>query len=33
MNDAIKKYAGIDFDAIETDEEAKAAGKRASHRI
>ena len=23
MNDAIKKYAGIDFDAVETDEEAK----------
>ena len=23
MNDAIKKYAGVDFDAVETDEEAK----------
>ena len=33
MNDAIKKYAGIDFDAVETDEEAKQTCKRASHRI
>ena len=24
MNDAIKKYAGIDFDEVKTDEEAKA---------
>jgi lysyl-tRNA synthetase class 2 len=24
MNDAIKKYAGVDFDAVKTDEEAKA---------
>ncbi len=24
MNDAIKKYAGVDFDAVATDEEAKA---------
>ncbi len=28
MNDAIKKYAGIDFDAVETDEEAKALAKK-----
>lgn len=27
MNDAIKKYAGIDFDTIATDEEAKALAK------
>ena len=27
MNDAIKKYAGIDFDAVETDEEAKETGR------
>ena len=27
MNDAIKKYAGIDFDTVETDEEAKAIAK------
>ena len=27
MNDAIMKYAGIDFDAVETDEEAKALAK------
>ena len=27
MNDAIKKYAGIDFDAVETDEEAKELAK------
>ncbi|MBO7426287.1 MAG: lysine--tRNA ligase [Clostridiales bacterium] len=27
MNDAIKKYAGIDFDEIKTDEEAKALAK------
>ena len=27
MNDAIKKYAGIDFDTVETDEEAKALAK------
>ena len=27
MNDAIKKYANIDFDTIETDEEAKALAK------
>ncbi|MDD6435265.1 MAG: lysine--tRNA ligase [Clostridiales bacterium] len=27
MNDAIRKYAGIDFDAVETDEEAKALAK------
>ncbi len=27
MNDAIKKYAGVDFDAIKTDEEAKAVAK------
>ncbi|WP_273394379.1 lysine--tRNA ligase [Clostridium sp. AF02-29] len=27
MNDAIKKYAGIDFDAVETDEEAKQLAK------
>lgn len=27
MNDAIKKYAGIDFDAVKTDEEAKALAK------
>jgi len=27
MNDAIKKYAGIDFDAVKTDEEAKAIAK------
>ena len=27
MNDAIKKYAGIDFDAVATDEEAKALAK------
>ena len=27
MNDAIKKYAGVDFDTIKTDEEAKALAK------
>jgi lysyl-tRNA synthetase class 2 len=27
MNDAIKKYVGIDFDTVETDEEAKALAK------
>ena len=27
MNDAIKKYAGIDFDEVKTDEEAKALAK------
>ena len=27
MNDAIKKYAGVDFDEIKTDEEAKALAK------
>ncbi|MCR5342500.1 MAG: lysine--tRNA ligase [Butyrivibrio sp.] len=27
MNDAIKKYAGVDFDAVKTDEEAKAIAK------
>lgn len=27
MNDAIKKYAGIDFDQVETDEDAKALAK------
>lgn len=27
MNDAIKKYAGIDFDTVSTDEEAKALAK------
>jgi lysyl-tRNA synthetase class 2 len=27
MNDAIKKYAGIDFDTVKTDEEAKALAK------
>ena len=27
MNDAIKKYAGIDFDTVETDEDAKALAK------
>ena len=27
MNDAIKKYAGVDFDAVKTDEEAKALAK------
>ena len=27
MNDAIKKYSGIDFDAVATDEEAKALAK------
>ena len=27
MNDAIRKYAGIDFDAVATDEEAKALAK------
>ena len=27
MNDAIKKYAGIDFDAVKSDEEAKAIAK------
>ncbi|MCQ2483580.1 MAG: lysine--tRNA ligase [Clostridia bacterium] len=27
MNDAIKKYAGIDFDAVATDDEAKALAK------
>ena len=27
MNDAIKKYAGVDFDAVATDEEAKAIAK------
>jgi len=27
MNDAIKKYSGVDFDAIATDEEAKALAK------
>ncbi|MDO4475874.1 MAG: lysine--tRNA ligase [Lachnospiraceae bacterium] len=27
MNDAIKKYAGIDFDQVKTDEEAKALAK------
>ncbi|MCR5404956.1 MAG: lysine--tRNA ligase [Butyrivibrio sp.] len=27
MNDAIKKYAGIDFDAVSSDEEAKAIAK------
>lgn len=27
MNDAIKKYAGIDFDAVATDDEAKAIAK------
>lgn len=27
MNDAIKKYAGIDFDSVKTDEEAKALAK------
>ena len=27
MNDAIKKYAGIDFDTVKTDEEAKAIAK------
>jgi len=27
MNDAIKKYAGIDFDQVKTDEEAKAIAK------
>lgn len=27
MNDAIKKYAGIDFDKVKTDEEAKALAK------
>ena len=31
MNDAIKKYAGIDFDEVKTDEEAKALAKE--HRI
>ena len=31
MNDAIKKYAGVDFDAVATDEEAKALAKE--HRI
>ena len=29
MTDAVKKYAGIDFDAIETDEDARAALKEA----
>ena len=28
MNDAIKKYAGIDFDAVATDEEAKELAKK-----
>ena len=28
MNDAIKKYAGIDFDEVKTDEEAKALAKK-----
>ena len=28
MNDAIKKYSGIDFDAVATDEEAKALAKQ-----
>ena len=27
MNDAIKKYAGVDFDTVSTDEEAKALAK------
>ncbi|SFC65389.1 lysine--tRNA ligase [Butyrivibrio sp. YAB3001] len=27
MNDAIKKYAGVDFDAVKSDEEAKALAK------
>ncbi|WP_026495856.1 lysine--tRNA ligase [Butyrivibrio sp. WCD3002] len=27
MNEAIKKYAGVDFDAVKTDEEAKAIAK------
>ncbi len=27
MNDAVKKYAGIDFDEVTTDEEAKALHK------
>lgn len=27
MNDAIKKYAGVDFDTVKTDEEAKALAK------
>ena len=27
MNDAIKEYAGVDFDTIKTDEEAKALAK------
>ena len=27
MNDAIKQYAGVDFDAVKTDEEAKALAK------
>ena len=31
MNDAIKKYAGIDFDEVKTDEEAKALAKAVSY--
>ena len=31
MNDAIKKYAGIDFDEVKTDEEAKALAKEEHH--
>lgn len=27
MTDCVKKYAGIDFDAVKTDEEAKALAK------
>ena len=31
MIDAVKKYAGVDFDDVKTDEEAEGACKRASH--
>ena len=29
MNDAIKEYAGVDFDTVKTDEEAKALARGA----
>ena len=33
MVDAVKKYAGVDWNQVETLEQARAAGKRAQHRV
>ncbi len=30
MMDAVKKYSGVDFTEVKTDEEAKRTGRRAS---